>query len=59
MRKNGIRPGDNAIITAETIYQKVKMLDTHTLREVADFLDFLLSKRREQNFKRRVTCLTP
>ncbi len=39
------------MITAETIYQKVKTLDTQTLQEVSNFLDFMLSKRNEQTMK--------
>lgn len=32
------------MVNAETIYQKVRQLDTFRLQEVADFIDFILSK---------------
>lgn len=34
------------MITAEAIYEKAKQLDTVTLQEVADFLDFVAYKRK-------------
>ncbi len=39
------------MVTAETIYQKAKSLDTQTLQEVSNFLDFMLSKRNERIIK--------
>ncbi len=44
------------MITAELIYEKAKMLDSYTLQEVADFLDFVASKkdmRKLQEDKRK------
>jgi len=32
------------MITAETIYEKAKLLDAYALQEVADFLVFVVSK---------------
>lgn len=36
------------MITAETLYEKAKDLDTATLQEVADFLDFVTRKHDRQ-----------
>ncbi|MCP4696996.1 MAG: hypothetical protein GY862_09120 [Gammaproteobacteria bacterium] len=45
--------------TAETIYQKIKMLDTHTLLEVADFIDFLLSQHHVQKMQEEMRQYFP
>ena len=36
------------MITAETIYEKAKQLDSNTLQVVADFVDFVAGKRSKQ-----------
>jgi hypothetical protein len=49
------------MITAEAIYEKAKMLDAYTLQEVADFLDFVVSKhdwRKLQEQKRQFFPVT-
>jgi len=49
------------MITAETIYQKAKLLDAFALQEVADFLDFVVSKHgihKLQDEKRKYFPMT-
>ena len=49
------------MITAEAIYEKAKVLDAYTLQEVADFLDFVVSKhgiRKLQDEKRKYFPMT-
>ena len=49
------------MITAEEIYEKAKVLDAYTLQEVADFLDFVVSKhgiRKLQDEKRKYFPMT-
>lgn len=47
------------MITAETIYEKAKTLDSHTLQEVANFVDFLKSKQKSHKAKQEMRQFFP